>query len=128
MKEAYLEHTNLTVSDPDALAAILCNIFGWKIRWSGESMNNGYTVHVGNRDSYLAIYSNGRVHNAAPNDLNAVKNLNHLGIVVDDIKEVEAKVVATNHTPGNHSQYNPGGVSFYFHTLDNLEIEVISYA
>ena len=57
MKNAYLEHTNLTVKDPDTLAALFCRIFDWKIRWRGGAINDGLTVHVGNKDSYLALYT-----------------------------------------------------------------------
>jgi len=64
MQEAHLEHANLTASNPDAMAAILCDIFDWQIRWSGEAMDNGYTVHVGGDNSYIAIYTNDRVRAA----------------------------------------------------------------
>jgi len=126
MKEAHLEHANLTVSNPDALAAILCKIFDWTIRWSGDAMDNGYTVHVGGENSYLAIYTNDQTRNSKNNDFNAIRNLNHLGIVVSDLNKIETKVLATGHKPHNHRHYDPGS-SFYFHTLDELEIEVISY-
>ena len=53
---AKLEHTNLTVADPDALAQRLCQLFDWQIRWSGPALDNGYTVHVGGPDTYLALY------------------------------------------------------------------------
>lgn len=33
--QATLEHVNLTVPDPDATAAWLCEVFGWHIRWQG---------------------------------------------------------------------------------------------
>jgi predicted enzyme related to lactoylglutathione lyase len=126
MNEAHLEHANITVSSPDATAAILCNIFDWKVRWSGDAMDNGYTVHVGGENSYLAIYTNDKTHGSTTNDYQTTKNLNHLGIVVDDLSSTEAKVLASGHTPHNHSNHSPGS-SFYFHTLDDLEIEVVSY-
>ncbi|MFT6301912.1 MAG: hypothetical protein ACJAY2_001096, partial [Pseudomonadales bacterium] len=56
MTEAYLEHTNLTVNDPDETARLLVEIFGWRIRWSGEAIYDGYSVHVGGEQSYLALY------------------------------------------------------------------------
>jgi len=42
-----LEHMNITVPNPDDSAAILCELFGWHVRWAGEAKDNGYTVHVG---------------------------------------------------------------------------------
>ncbi len=52
-----LEHVNITVPDPDDSAAQLCTLFGWHIRWSGEAKDQGYTVHVGDEGSYLALYA-----------------------------------------------------------------------
>ncbi len=52
MKPVYLEHVNLTVKDPDELAALFCRLFDWKIRWAGEALNNGRTVHVGSDELY----------------------------------------------------------------------------
>ena len=51
-----LEHVNLTVSDPQKTAAMLEQIFDWKIRWQGPSAMGGYTVHIGNDDDYIALY------------------------------------------------------------------------
>jgi len=108
MKEAHLEHANLTVSNPDALAAILCKIFDWTIRWSGDAMDNGYTVHVGGENSYLAIYTNDQTRNSKNNDFNAIRNLNHLGIVVSDLNKIETRVLATGHKPHNQvSTFTP---------------------
>ena len=41
MTQANLEHVNLTVSDPAKTAAMLEAIFGWKIRWKGDSIYGG---------------------------------------------------------------------------------------
>ena len=38
---ANLEHVNLTVSNPQATAAMLCKLFDWEIRWEGEAMDSG---------------------------------------------------------------------------------------
>jgi hypothetical protein len=131
MKEAILEHVNITVSDPDATAKILCNIFDWRVRWSGEAMDNGYTVHVGGVNSYLAIYTNGQVQTSTSTDFNIIKNLNHLGIMVDDLASIEAKVLAAGYKPHNHRHYqnhdSKSSSNFYFHIVDDLEIEVIHY-
>jgi hypothetical protein len=133
MKEAILEHVNITVSDPDATAKILCNIFDWRVRWSGEAMDNGYTVHVGGVNSYLAIYTNDQVQTSTSTDFNIIKNLNHLGIMVDDLAYIEAKVLAAGYKPHNHRHYpnhdsnSKSSSNFYFHIVDDLEIEVIHY-
>ena len=128
MKQAYIEHANITVSDPDATAAVLCQIFDWKIRWSGSAMDGGYSVHVGGQNSYLAIYTNNNTQRSEKNNHNTVLNLNHIGIVVDDLVKIEAKVSAAGFKPKSHQQYLENASSFYFYTLDELEIEVICYS
>ncbi len=40
MRAAMLEHLNLTVSDPDKIAHILCQLFNWHIRWSGPAKDD----------------------------------------------------------------------------------------
>lgn len=126
MTEATLEHINLTVRDPLATAAVLDKIFGWKIRWQGESLYEGFTVHVGGEHSYLALYAH---KDLKPNNVESyfhLQGLNHLGVVVDDLDATEIKVQEAGYTPKSHADYEPGK-RFYFEDNDGLEIEVISY-
>ncbi|MEH6455305.1 MAG: VOC family protein [Cocleimonas sp.] len=125
MKNAYLEHTNLTVKDPDELAELFCRLFDWKIRWRGDALNDGLTVHVGCNESYLALYTHDDVTDTRSRNTIKINNLNHLGIVVSDIDEVESKVKEEGYEPFNHADYDPGK-RFYF-LIDKLEVEVISY-
>lgn len=122
-----LEHVNLTVRDPKTTAAILCELFDWQVRWEGESIYDGYTVHVGDTESYLALY-------APPIDIQNAETsyyrnggLNHIGIVVADLDMVEARVKAAGYVPKSHADYEPGK-RFYFDGPEDVEYEVISYA
>ena len=126
---ARLEHLNLTVSDPEATAERLGALFGWTVRWRGDSIHGGRSVHVGGAEDYLAIYAKPGGANAprAPESYAHVGGLNHIGIVVDDLDAVEAKVVAMGLKPTNHADYEPGR-RFYFDDPDGIEFEVISYA
>lgn len=126
---ARLEHANITVSDLDATAERLRELFGWDRRWEGASIHGGRSVHVGGTDDYLAIYSRGNEEGVprAPDSYRHVGALNHIGVVVDDLDVVERKVVAMGLTPHNHADYEPGR-RFYFHDPDGIEFEVISYA
>ena len=126
MQQSYLEHTNLTVEDPDKLAAIFCRLFDWKIRWRGAALNDGITVHVGSEDSYLALYTHEDVSTPEARNVLKINSLNHLGIVVPNLDEVESKVKDEGFEPFNHANYDPGR-RFYF-MIDKLEIEVISYS
>ena len=128
MSKAIFEHINMTVSDPDRTAQMLIDLFGWKLRWSGASMNNGRTVHVGNDEDYVALYSVGK-----PRPLDEGENftlagtVNHLGILVDDLDAAEKRVLAHGIKTHSHQTYEPGS-RFYFHDHDGIEYEVVSYA
>ncbi len=122
-----LEHVNITVPDPDDSAAQLCTLFGWHIRWSGEAKDNGYTVHVGDDDSYLALYAPDKKLSARGDHYGTVAGLNHVGVIVDDINAVEERVKAMGYVPNSHGDYEPG-LRFYFDGPDGIEFEVVHYS
>ncbi|WP_018690075.1 VOC family protein [Ahrensia kielensis] len=123
---ASLEHVNFTVPDASETAAMLCKLFGWKIRWQGPATNGGFSVHVGSDTSYLAVYSPAQGAQVA--DINKARSghLNHVGIVVDDLKAVEEKVKSMGYKPYNHADYEPGE-RFYFDDENGIEFEVVRY-
>lgn len=126
MNNARIEHVNITVTDPQRSADLMHQLFGWTIRWEGPSMLGGHTIHVGSEEDYLALYTNEKVKTDDPSFAKS-KPLNHVGIVVDDLDAVEAKVVAAGLKPVNHGDYEPGR-RFYFFDWNNIEFEVVSYA
>lgn len=125
---ATLEHTNYSVKDAHKTAAWMQDVFGWHIRWEGSAMNGaGYTVHVGTADRYVALYAHAKNRPTQENTYQTVGALNHIGVVVDDITNTEARVKAAGFAPFNHAEYEPGQ-RFYFFDQDNIEYEVVSYA
>ena len=126
MTHATLEHVNVTVSDPAKTAEILCNLFDWHIRWQGEAMNVGFTIHVGSDDCYVAVYSPKGDVNAANSSYETRGGLNHIAVIVEDLDATEERVKSAGFTPVNHANYEPGR-RFYFRDHDNIEFEVVSY-
>lgn len=126
MKTVNLEHANVTVKDPDSSAALLCRLFDWKVRWQGDSMDSGRTVHVGSEQSYIALYTQPDTHNANVNSYAALGQMNHLGMIVDDIDAIRQRVKVEDLTITSEQDYAPGK-RFYFDTPDGIEIEVVSY-
>jgi len=122
MPNGFLEHANITVSDPDRSSALLQRLCGWHERWRGPSQLGGWTIHVGNERDYLAIYTDDKPHErfakGAP--------LNHIGIVVDDLDAAERIVNEAGLVPFNHQDYEPGK-RFYFFDWDGIEFEIVSY-
>ena len=126
MNSAVLEHVNVTVSDPVKTAALLCELFDWQIRWSGDSINGGKTIHVGSHGSYVALYSPRGDTSDTGSSYENLGGLNHIAVVVKDLDAVEKRVKSAGFTPGNHGNYEPGR-RFYFRDRDNIEYEVVSY-
>jgi catechol 2,3-dioxygenase-like lactoylglutathione lyase family enzyme len=123
MRTAFIEHVNLTVSDPEATAALMNRLFGWNVRWSGPARDGGRSVHVGDDTFYLALYSpagGGQQRHARG------EPLNHVGLVVDDLEAAERRVYDAGLLPFNHGNYEPGR-RFYFLDPDGIEFELISY-
>ncbi len=127
MSEAFLEHANITVTDPKRTCDMLCKIFGWRIRWQGPAIDGGTSTHVGSTDSYLAIYAPKTLRDPIDNSYTTPGGLNHVGVVVADIDATEQRVKEAGYTPHSHADYEPGR-RFYFHDHDQIEYEVVSYA
>lgn len=125
-----LEHVNITVADPKASAAVFCDLFGWKIRWEGASMDGAdYTVHVGTDATYLALYTGTDGVNVAKTDESYTTRaaMNHIAVVVDDLNAMQRAVEEKGFTTHSHADYEPGR-RFYFHDGNEIEIEVVCYA
>ena len=125
---ARLEHVNVTVQDTDKTAKMLHALFGWEVRWRGDAIHGGRTVHVGTKDDYLALYTGpgGQAQTAKDNSYLMRGGLNHIGVVVDDLDATEAMVKALGYEPHSHADYEPGR-RFYFHEENGIEIEVVCY-
>ena len=120
-----IEHVNITVRDPERAARLMGDLFGWSVRWQGPALNGGHTVHVGSQDQYLALYTP-RGSNLTDDDFAKGRPLNHVGVEVDDIADLEARVVAAGLVPFSQDDYEPGR-RFYFLDPDGIEYEVVSY-
>ena len=125
MASPFIEHVNLTVSDPARSAQVMEKLFGWHVRWQGPARDGGWTVHVGSDTAYLALYTNDR-DEPSPDTYRKGRPLNHVGVQVDDLDAVEAKVIALGFDPFNHGDYEPGR-RFYFYDSDGIEFEIVSY-
>ena len=130
MANVNLEHVNMTASDPAKMADRLCSIFGWRVRWQGDAISGGHTIHVGSEDSYIAIYTPSdaatKASSIGTDSYTTPGGLNHIGIVVDDLDAVEARVLDAGYETFSHADYEPGR-RFYFRGDDDVEFEVVSY-
>ena len=125
MSNPRIEHVNVTVTDPERAAALMQDLFGWRVRWRGPARDSGRTIHVGSHDHYLALYT-GRDVAYTSDDFAKGRALNHIGVEVEDLDAVEARVRAAGLAPFGHDDYDPGR-RFYFLDPDGIEYEVVSY-
>lgn len=121
-----LEHVNYTVTNVETTANMLQEIFSWTIRWAGPSKAGGNTIHIGGDNQYLALYSRSDLPSRG-SEQHAVGNLNHVGVIVDDLDGIEQRVRQAGYTPFNFGEYEPGR-RFYFIDSDKIEYEVVSYS
>jgi glyoxylase I family protein len=126
MAQAFIEHVNITVGDPDKTAAMLSALFGWQERWRGPSMLGGRTIHVGTDRDYIGLYTPAH-SDGSPRGHGKGAPLNHVGVQVDDLDTVEAAAVQLGLAPFNHGDYAPGR-RFYLFDDDGIEWEIVSYA
>lgn len=125
MSSPRIEHVNVTVTDPERTSRLMEALFGWHVRWRGAARNGGHTIHVGSNEHYVALYT-GRDVSYTPEDFAKGQPLNHIGVEVDDLDAVEARVLAAGLKPFAHDDYEPGR-RFYFLDPDGIEYEVVSY-
>ena len=88
-------------------------------------MNNGYTVHVGSDEDYIALNAPEHAPTEQAAEINQL-GFNHIAVEVDDLDLIEAKIIEAGLMPHNHGDYEPGK-RFYFHLHDGAEFEVVSY-
>ena len=122
MGQGRIEHVNLTVSDIERSAAFFEELLGWRQRWRGAAINGGETIHVGEDQTYLALYTDQKDHAGQEKG----RPLNHVGLLVDDLDAAERVVARHGFEPFNHADYAPGR-RFYFFDWDGIEFEVVSY-
>ena len=122
MSQGRIEHVNLTVTDIERSAALFETLLGWHRRWRGPAINGGETIHVGEDDTYFALYTDRRDHVGQRKGL----PLNHVGLVVGDLDAAERIVIEHVLEPFSHAAYAPGR-RFYFFDWDGIEFEVVSY-
>lgn len=126
MTQAILEHVNVTVGNTERTAAMLAHLFDWDIRWQGPAANGGHTIHVGSPTGYIAVYA-AKTSDGTPLSHAKGLPLNHVGIEVANLDEVERRAKEIGLTPFNHDDYEPGR-RFYLFDGDGIEWEIVSYS
>ncbi|NVK30827.1 MAG: VOC family protein [Gammaproteobacteria bacterium] len=121
----HLEHINLTVEDPKRTAAKLCQLLNWRIRWQGASLNEGYTVHVGDDHHYIALYAQPSKIPMTGDTYQTPAAVNHIGIETNDLDEFRQHLSDLDITITAQNQTPPGQRLYLF--VDEIELEILQY-
>ena len=123
-----LEHANITVTDVDRSLAFYSALFDFKLRWSGEVPGELQptirAMHIGNDDSYLALFE-AEKPGRTPVDYTGC-GLNHIGFVVADIEPYRQRLKELEINIHFEPDYEPGK-RIYFYDPDGVEIELVAY-
>ena len=103
-----LEHVNVTSPYPQKTANWMQKVFDWSIRWEGETQDNGCSIHIGDTDSYIAIYKPGLKIAPYQRSYAMSGHVNHVGIAVEDLDEIEQRVRSVGFEPHCMQNMNPG--------------------
>ena len=112
MPKGQLEHANITVTDPERSAALLKQLCGWRERWRGPSQLGGWTIHVGDETTYLAIYTNEKAKGGFAKGV----PLNHVGLLVDDLESVDVRAMGA--ALRYHEAFAPKGTNANFQQVE----------
>ena len=118
-----LEHVNLTVADLARSIDFYTRLLGWRVRWQGTTSAGRAAAHVGNDDTYLALFEGGGASPAWDYDR---VGFNHVGFRVDDLDAAKARLAELGAPVHGEDDYEPGR-RLYASDPDGLEIELVAY-
>ncbi|MGA7980095.1 MAG: VOC family protein [Chromatiaceae bacterium] len=121
-----IEHASITVRDMRATVGFITTALPeFKIR--GQDISNPCAwLHVGTEETYIALT---RAPSTDPRGRVAYHDLgvNHVGIVVDDVGEVVARLEAAGFQQSSEPEVSKWRRRFYFLDADGLQWEFIQY-
>jgi hypothetical protein len=124
-----LEHASITVANLEgATRFLLTALPSWRIRGQGRMDWVGKPItwrHVGHDTSYIAFHDGGegpvlpwRTHTLG---------VKHLGVVVDDLDAVVARLAQAGHAVDHPGGTHPHRRSVYYVADDLVQIEFVQY-
>lgn len=129
MTTATLEHANITVQHIEpVLQLLLTALPGWRVRGQGSMPWFGKTVrwlHVGDDQQYLALLDGGE--GAPAHWTSHAVGVKHLGLVVDDLDAVVARLAGAGITMDHPGGTHPHRRSAYYHLADLVQLEFMQY-
>lgn len=122
----YLEHANITVASINKATHFLSAAFPeFEVRGQGSTENTQW-IHFGNQVTYIALQQNYQL--TPSKDEQYVSNgVNHLGFVVDNLSQIEQRLIAAGFQKDPMSTDENYRKRSYFYDANNVEWEFIEY-
>lgn len=123
-----LEHANIAVADPEAVARFLCAAFPhYRVRARGTKAGGAIWMHVGCDGDYVALeeaveseVSDRQLYGPRP-------GINHLAWVVDDVAAIRERLLAGGYTDSTIENDHPHRRRIYFLDPTGLDWEFVEY-
>jgi catechol 2,3-dioxygenase-like lactoylglutathione lyase family enzyme len=119
----YMEHANITVKNIDNAIQFFQTAFPhFEVRGGGTS--DYRWVHLGTDETYIAI--NDRGNGGIEKDYTST-GINHIGFVVDNVKELGERLLAAGFERSYPLQNQKYRIRDYFVDNDGIEYEFVEY-
>lgn len=124
-----IEHVNITVPDIDAAVSFLQIVApDFKIMKDDKPLNDKRWMHIGNHQFYFALQE-------VPIDTNPKKQnqtyinygFNHVGLVVNDIDNIEKKLIKAGYNKGIDTPNEKFRRRIYYYDSADFEWELVEY-
>ena len=124
-----IEHINITVPNIDAAVSFLKIIApDFKIMKDEKPLNDKRWMHIGNTKYYFALQE---AHiGATPKKQNQTYinyGFNHIGLVVNNIDEIEKKLIKAGYNKGINTPIEKFRKRIYYYDTAGFEWELVEY-
>lgn len=125
---ARLEHANIAVRDPEAVAAFLMTAFPhYRVRHRGTKENGDTWMHVGSDDDYVSLEEASGKGGSERTLYGDAPGINHLAWVVDDVDAVRQRLRDAGYLDSTIPNDHPHRRRIYFHDPTGLDWEFVQY-
>lgn len=124
-----IEHVNITVPDINAAVSFLQIVApDFKIMKDDKPLNDKRWMHIGNNEFYFALQE--VPIDASPKKQNQTYinyGFNHVGLVVNDIDNIEKKLIEAGYNKGIDTPKEKFRKRIYYYDSADFEWELVEY-
>lgn len=123
-----MEHANMHVQDVDRmLAFIKCAFPSFRIRYDSGTDDSERWVHIGDDNTYLAIYRATQAKKERPQPYSGRPGINHIGFAVDDVESLRQRLLDGGYEETTVPNKHPARRRIYFNDPEGYDWEFIEY-